>query len=117
MAGSVNKVIIVGNLGADPELRNLPSGQQVANLRVATSDQWTDRASGEKRERTEWHTINVFDQNAVQYAQNHLRAYASAGYLPPCSGGRGNRYTVDVKILDAAGKVLDTQRNVAIGRY
>lgn len=73
MAGSVNKVIIVGNLGADPEVRDLPSGQKVANLRVATSEQWTDRASGEKRERTEWHTVSVFDQNAAQYAQNYLR--------------------------------------------
>ena len=73
MAGTVNKVIIVGNLGTDPEVRDLPSGQKVANLRVATSEQWTDRASGEKRERTEWHTISVFDQNAAQYAQNYLR--------------------------------------------
>lgn len=73
MAGSVNKVVIVGNLGADPEVRDLPSGQKVANLRVATSEQWTDRASGEKRERTEWHTVSVFDQNAAQYAQNYLR--------------------------------------------
>ena len=73
MAGSVNKVIVVGNLGADPEVRDLPSGQKVANLRVATSEQWTDRASGEKRERTEWHTVSVFDQNAAQYAQNYLR--------------------------------------------
>ena len=73
MAGSVNKVIIVGNLGADPEVRDLPSGQKVANLRVATSEQWTDRASGEKRERTEWHTVSVFDQNAAKYAQNYLR--------------------------------------------
>ena len=73
MAGSVNKVIILGNLGADPEVRVLPSGQKVANLRVATSEQWSDRVSGEKRERTEWHTVSVFDQNAAQYAQNYLR--------------------------------------------
>jgi single-strand DNA-binding protein len=73
MAGSVNKVIVIGNLGADPEVRDLPSGQKVANLRVATSEQWTDRTSGEKRERTEWHTVSVFDQNAAQYAQNYLR--------------------------------------------
>lgn len=73
MAGSVNKVIVIGNLGADPEVRDLPSGQKVANLRVATSEQWTDRTSGEKRERTEWHTISVFDQNAAQYAQTYLR--------------------------------------------
>ena len=73
MAGSVNKVIIVGNLGADPEVRDLPSGQKFANLRIATSEQWTDRASGEKRERTEWHTVSVFDQNAAQYVRNYLK--------------------------------------------
>lgn len=73
MVGSVNKVIIIGNLGADPEVRDLPSGQKVANLRVATSEQWTDRASGEKRERKEWHTVSVFEQNAAQYAQSYLR--------------------------------------------
>ena len=73
MAGGVNKVIVIGNLGADPEVRDLPSGQKVANLRVATSEQWTDRASGEKRERTEWHSVSVFDQNSALYAQNYLR--------------------------------------------
>jgi single-strand DNA-binding protein len=73
MAGSVNKVIIIGNLGMDPETRELPNGQKVANLRVATGEQWTDRASGEKRERTEWHTVSVFDQNAVRYAESYLR--------------------------------------------
>ncbi len=73
MAGSVNKAIIIGNLGRDPETRDLPSGQKVANLRVATSEQWTDRASGEKRERTEWHTVSVFDQNAARYAESYLR--------------------------------------------
>lgn len=73
MAGSVNKVIIVGNLGADPEVRDLPSRQKVANLRVATREQWTDRTSGETRERTEWHTVSVFDQNAVHYAKDYLR--------------------------------------------
>ena len=73
MVSSVNKVIIVGNLGAGPEVRDLPSGQKVATLRIATSEHWTDRASGEKRERTEWHTVSVFEQNAAQYAQNYLR--------------------------------------------
>ena len=73
MAGSVNKTIIIGNLGMDPETRDLPSGQKVANLRVATSEQWTDRASGEKRERTEWHTVSVFDQSATRYAESYLR--------------------------------------------
>ena len=73
MAGSVNKAIIIGNLGMDPETRDLPSGQKVANLRVATKEQWTDRASGEKRERTEWHTVSVFVQNAARYAESYLR--------------------------------------------
>ena len=73
MAGSINKVILVGNLGADPEIRDLPSGQKVANLRLATSEQWTDRATGEKRERTEWHSVSVFNQNAVGFAENYLR--------------------------------------------
>ncbi|MEN8743029.1 MAG: single-stranded DNA-binding protein [Phaeobacter gallaeciensis] len=73
MAGSVNKVIIVGNLGTELELRDLPSSQKIANLRIATGEKWTDRASGEKWERNEWHTVSVFDQNAAQYAQNYLR--------------------------------------------
>jgi single-strand DNA-binding protein len=73
MAGSVNKVIVVGNLGADPELRDLPSGQKVANLRVATGEQWTDRNTNEKRERTEWHTVSVFAPNAVRYAESYLK--------------------------------------------
>ena len=68
MAGSINKVILIGNLGAAPEIRNLPSGHKVANLRVATSEQWTDKSSGEKRERTEWHTVSVFNQNSVSFA-------------------------------------------------
>lgn len=73
MAGSINKVILVGNLGAAPEIRDLPSGQKVANLRVATSEQWTDKSSGEKRERTEWHTVSVFNQNSVNFAESYLQ--------------------------------------------
>ena len=73
MAGSINKVILVGNLGAAPEIRDLPSGQKVANLRVATSEQWTDKSSGEKRERTEWHTVSVFNQNSVSFAESYLQ--------------------------------------------
>ena len=60
MAGSVNKVILVGNLGNDPEVRNLPSGGKVVNLSVATSDQWRDKTSGERKERTEWHRVVIF---------------------------------------------------------
>lgn len=73
MAGSVNKVILVGNLGVDPQINNLPSGQKVANLRVATSETWTDRASAERRERTEWHSVSIFDPSTVDYVSQYLK--------------------------------------------
>jgi len=73
MAGSVNKVILVGNLGTDPQINNLPSGQKVANLRIATSEIWTDRASAEKRERTEWHSVSIFDPSTVEYVSQYLK--------------------------------------------
>ena len=73
MAGSVNKVILVGNLGRDPEIRTLGSGDRVANLRIATSEQWRDKASGERKERTEWHSVVIFNENLVKVAENYLR--------------------------------------------
>src|SRR6185312_11715254 len=73
MAGSVNKVILIGNLGADPEIRTLNSGDRVANLRVATSETWRDRGSGERRERTEWHRVVIFNDNLVKVAEQYLR--------------------------------------------
>ncbi|CAN7318216.1 single-stranded DNA-binding protein [Phenylobacterium sp. LjRoot219] len=73
MAGSVNKVILVGNLGADPEIRTLNSGDRVANLRLATSETWRDRASGERKERTEWHRVVIFNDNLVKVAEQFLR--------------------------------------------
>jgi single-strand DNA-binding protein len=73
MAGSVNKVILVGNLGADPEIRSLNSGDRVANLRVATSETWRDRTSGERKEKTEWHRVVIFNDNLVKVAENYLR--------------------------------------------
>ncbi|HWA64017.1 MAG TPA: single-stranded DNA-binding protein [Caulobacteraceae bacterium] len=73
MSGSVNKVILVGNLGADPEIRTLNSGDRVANLRLATSETWRDRNSGERRERTEWHRVVIFNDNLVKVAENYLR--------------------------------------------
>lgn len=73
MAGSVNKVILVGNLGADPEIRSLSSGDRVANLRVATSETWRDRMSGERKERTEWHRVVIFNDNLVKVAESYLR--------------------------------------------
>ena len=73
MAGSVNKVILIGNLGADPEIRTLNSGDRVANLRVATSETWRDRNSGERKERTEWHRVVIFNDNLVKVAEQYLK--------------------------------------------
>jgi single-strand DNA-binding protein len=73
MSGSVNKVILVGNLGRDPEIRTLNSGDRVANFSIATSETWRDRNSGERRERTEWHRVVVFNDNLVKVVENYLR--------------------------------------------
>ena len=73
MAGSVNKVILVGNLGKDPEIRTLNSGDRVANLSVATSETWRDKSSGERKEKTEWHRVVIFNDNLVKVAENYLK--------------------------------------------
>ncbi len=73
MAGSVNKVILVGNLGADPEIRSLGSGDRVANLRIATSETWRDKSSGERKEKTEWHRVVIFNEPLVKVAENYLK--------------------------------------------
>jgi single-strand DNA-binding protein len=73
MSGSVNKVILVGNLGADPEIKSFQNGGRIANLRIATSENWTDRASGEKRERTEWHNVVINGDGLVGVVERYLR--------------------------------------------
>jgi single-strand DNA-binding protein len=73
MAGSVNKVILIGNLGADPESRSLPSGGKVVNMRIATSESWRDKASGDRREKTEWHNVVIFNENLGRVAEQYLR--------------------------------------------
>lgn len=73
MAGSVNKVILVGNLGKDPEVRRLSSGEPVVNLRVATSENWRDKQSGERREKTEWHSVVIFNENLAKVAEQYLK--------------------------------------------
>lgn len=73
MAGSVNKVIIVGNLGRDPESRSFQNGGKVVNLRIATSENWKDRATGERREKTEWHSVAIFNENLARTAEQYLR--------------------------------------------
>ena len=73
MAGSVNKVILVGNLGKDPEVRRLTSGDPVVNLSIATSESWRDKASGEKKEKTEWHRVVIFNKNLADVAEKYLK--------------------------------------------
>jgi len=73
MAGSVNKVILVGNLGKDPEVRRMTSGDPVVNLSIATSESWRDKASGEKKEKTEWHRVVIFNKNLAEVAEKYLR--------------------------------------------
>lgn len=73
MAGSVNKVILIGNLGRDPEVRSFPSGGKVCNLRIATSETWRDKQSGERREKTEWHSVAIFSEGLVRVAEQYLR--------------------------------------------
>lgn len=70
---SVNKVILLGNLGADPEVRSFQNGNRACNFRIATSERWKDRETGEKRERTEWHTVAIFNDGLVKVAENYLR--------------------------------------------
>jgi single-strand DNA-binding protein len=73
MAGSVNKVILVGNLGADPEIRRLNSGDPVVNIRIATSESWRDKASGERKEKTEWHNVVIFNDSLAKVAEQYLK--------------------------------------------
>jgi single-strand DNA-binding protein len=73
MAGSVNKVIIVGNLGRDPEVRRMQSGDRVANLRIATSESWRDKQTGERREKTEWHSVAIMNDKLAEVAEKYLR--------------------------------------------
>jgi single-strand DNA-binding protein len=73
MAGSVNKVILVGNLGADPEVRRTQDGRPIVNLRVATSDTWRDKATGERKEKTEWHRVVIFSEGLAKVAEQYLK--------------------------------------------
>ena len=73
MAGSVNKVILIGNLGADPEIRRTQDGRPIANLRIATSESWRDKATGERREKTEWHRVVIFNEGLCKIAEQYLK--------------------------------------------
>jgi single-strand DNA-binding protein len=73
MGGSVNKVILIGNLGADPEIRRTQDGRPIAHLRLATTDTWRDKTTGERRERTEWHRVVIFNENLAKIAEQYLK--------------------------------------------
>lgn len=73
MAGSVNKVIIIGNLGRDPEVRSFQSGGRVCNMRIATTESWRDKQSGERKDRTEWHSVTIYNENLVNVAERFLK--------------------------------------------
>lgn len=111
MAGSVNKVIIVGNLGADPEIKSFQNGGKIANLRVATSESWKDKNTGEKKERTEWHSVVITGDGLVGVAERFLRK-GSKVYLEgqlrtrKWQDQQGNdRYSTEV-VLQGPGAVL-----------
>src|SRR5215469_12580464 len=117
MAGSVNKVILVGNLGKDPEIRTLQSGTKVANLSVATSETWNDRQSGERKERTEWHRVVIFNDRVADVAERYLKKGAKVyveGSLQTrkwTDQGGQERYTTEVVIGRFKGELtmLDTR--------
>lgn len=119
MAGSVNKVIIVGNLGADPEIRRLNSGDPVVNLSVATSENWRDKQTGERREKTEWHKVVIFNEALTKVAENYLKK-GSKVYLEGSLQTRkwtdqnGNdKYTTEVVLQKYRGELtmLDSRND------
>ena len=85
MAGSVNKVILIGNLGKDPEIRRTQDGRPIANLRVATTETWRDKATGERREKTEWHAVVIFNEGLCRVAEQYLKK-GSKVYLAQMAG-------------------------------
>ncbi len=123
MAGSVNKVILVGNLGADPEIRHTQDGRPIANLRVATSENWRDRNTGERREKTEWHNVVIFSEGLCKIAEQYLRK-GSKVYLEGQLQTRkwqdreGNdRYTTEVVLqgFNATLTMLDARNGGGMG--
>jgi single-strand DNA-binding protein len=118
MAGSVNKVILVGNLGRDPEVRRMTSGEPIVNLSVATSESWRDKSSGERKEKTEWHRVVIFNENLAKIAEQYLRK-GSKVYLEGQLATRKwtdkdgvekystevvlNRFRGELQLLDARG--------------
>ena len=111
MAGSVNKVILIGNLGRDPEVRTFANGGKVCNLRIATSETWRDKNTGERRERTEWHRVVIFNENLGRIAEQYLRKGSSVyleGQLQTrkwTDQGGQERYTTEVVLQRYRGEL------------
>ncbi len=123
MAGSVNKVILIGNLGRDPEVRTFQNGGRVCNLRIATSETWRDKASGERKERTEWHSVVIFNENLLRVAEQYLRK-GSKVYIEGQIETRkatdqngGERYFTEVVLRPFRGEltILDSRGSGAEG--
>ena len=118
MAGSVNKVILIGNLGRDPELRSTQDGMRIANLAVATSESWRDRVSGERKERTEWHRVVIFNERLAEIAEKYLKKGAKV-YIEGALQTRKwtdnagqERYTTEIVLQRFRGELtmLDSAR-------
>lgn len=112
MAGSVNKVILVGNLGRDPEVRTFGNGGKVVNLRIATSENWTDKASGERKERTEWHSVAIMNEPLAKIAEQYLRK-GSTVYIEGQLETRkwqdqsgADRYTTEIVLRQFRGELM-----------
>jgi len=112
MAGSVNKVILIGNLGADPEVRHTQDGRAICNLRLATTESWRDKQSGEKREKTEWHSIVIFNEQLGKIAQQYLKKGSKVyieGQLQTrkWQDNSGNdRYSTEVVLQNFSGQMM-----------
>ena len=111
MAGSINKVILIGNLGADPEIKRTQDGRPIANLRIATSESWRDKATGERKEKTEWHRVVIFNEGLCRIAEQYLRKGAKVyieGQLQTrkwTDQSGAERYSTEV-VLNGYGSVL-----------
>ncbi|MHC5307550.1 single-stranded DNA-binding protein [Bartonella sp. LJL80] len=111
MAGSVNKAIIIGNVGADPDIRRMQSGDQVASLRIATSESWRDRNTGERKEKTEWHSVVVFNEGLVKVVEQYVKKGAKLyieGQLQTrrWQDQQGNdRYTTEIVLQKFRGEL------------
>ena len=123
MAGSVNKVILIGNLGRDPEIKQMPSGGSIANLSIATSETWRDKNSGERKEKTEWHRVVVFSEGLVRIVEQYLKK-GSKVYIEGQLETRkwqdkdGNdRYTTDVVLrnFNSSMVLLDSREGAGSG--